>query len=104
MVKKRHQSQFKKIGYTPVLIVCLLCIYFSYHLLQGERSLWSYVDNQTKISEAQAELSQIEAETAALSDKINRLQLTSLDADFLEERARYLLGYVSPNELIVIEE
>ncbi len=86
----------------PALVVCGLCFYFSYHLLQGERSVWSYVSNKTAIEEKQAELAKLQKESSDLEEKVVKLRVATLDADYLEERARYLLGYIGDDEIVLM--
>lgn len=103
MIRFKHVNQGLNFRYAPALIVCMLCFYFSYHLMQGQHSLWSYFSNQTLISEKQETLKTQSEAIATLQSKVVKLRTATLDKDFLEERARYLLGYMSEEELMLLQ-
>ena len=90
--------------YAPAMIVCLLCFYFSYHLLQGNHSLWSYFSNKQHIEQIEQKIANNSAELEVLEEKVAKLRIDTLDPDFLEERARYLLGYMDNDEVMIISK
>lgn len=102
MIRLQRIKQDIDFRLLPALVVCGLCFYFSYHLLQGERSVWSYISNKTAIEEKQAELTQIQNERENLESKVSKLRVATLDTDYLEERARYLLGYIGNDEIVLM--
>ena len=84
------------------IIGMTLCSYFSYHIAFGERSYWRLRNVETSIASLSAEYEQLHARRAAVEAKVVRLRSSSLDPDLLEERARYVLGYVRPDETVII--
>jgi cell division protein FtsB len=84
----------------PVLGLSAL-VYFVYHAVQGDRGLLAYFRLSADIVETQAMLDQVTAERQALELRVSRLRHDSLDRDLLEERARAVLNYVRPDEIVV---
>jgi len=84
----------------PVLGLSAL-VYFVYHAVEGDRGLLAFFRMTYTIAETQALLDQVAAERQALALRVSRLRNDSLDRDLLEERARAVLNYVRPDEVIV---
>ncbi len=84
----------------PVLGLSAL-LYFVYHAVEGDRGLLAYFRLTHDIAETQAGLDQIAADRQALELRVSRLRSNSLDRDLLEERARAILNYVRPEEIVV---
>jgi cell division protein FtsB len=84
----------------PVLGLSAL-VYFVYHAVEGDRGLFAYFRLTHHIVETQAALDQVAAEREALERRVSRLRNESLDRDLLEERARAILNYVRPDEVVV---
>lgn len=81
----------------------LATAYFAYHALAGDQGLGKWTDMQTKLAEKKAELALIQAENAALQKDIARLTPGQVDPDIIEVLARSELGFVYPNELILVD-
>lgn len=79
-----------------------LCAYFAWHVIGGERSLSRLMILERQIEQTEHTLAATRAEREALEMRVARLRPGSIDPDLLEERARVLLGYVRPDEHIVI--
>jgi cell division protein FtsB len=75
-----------------------LCFYFSYHLLQGERSYFRYLSLNQKISEMKGRSENLKSEHTALETRVSMLRSGSIDKDMLEERARIVLGFRNEGE------
>lgn len=81
--------------------ICLTC-YFSYHTVFGERS---YLKLKTLSYQVEAQTSiyeNIRSRRMRLENRVVRLRPQSLDADLLEEQARHVLGFVYPQEQIIM--
>jgi cell division protein FtsB len=102
MGKLHAVKQGFDIKYVPAFLVCGLCFYFTYHLMQGQRSVWSYFSNQTVIEQKQADLKTLDKENKALEANVTKLRVATIDIDYLKERARHMLGYTDPDEIILI--
>lgn len=84
------------------MIGCLAVAYFAYHLVNGERSLlaWRHMDGE--IVEAESRLGQLKSERETLERRASLLRPDHLDPDMLEERARAVLNFTRPDEVVVL--
>ena len=85
----------------PILGAALIA-YIAYHALQGERGLiayWQLVHHveQAKIVSADMSLAQ-----KKIANRVALLFSNAIDRDMLDERARYMLGYSLPGEIIIL--
>lgn len=70
-----------------------LFLYFSYHLLQGERSYIRYISLQKSVSQLEQETLRLSEERKAMETRVSMLRPASINKDLLEERARIVLGF-----------
>ena len=84
------------------LIGCLAVAYFAYHLVNGERSLLAWRHMDVEIAEAESRLGQLQGERSALERRASLLRPDHLDPDMLEERARAVLNFARPDEVVVL--
>jgi cell division protein FtsB len=84
------------------LIGCLAVAYFTYHLVNGERSLLAWRHMDVEIAEAEGRLAQLQGERATLERRASLLRPDHLDPDMLEERARAILNFARPDEIVVL--
>jgi cell division protein FtsB len=82
----------------------ILTFYFSYHAGFGDRSLLRLVTLQHDTGKLTTEYDQLHAERLTLESRVARLRPGNLDRDLLEERARYVLGFVRPGETLIIQQ
>ena len=85
----------------PVVAACFVA-YFLYHAVQGDRGIIAWVVLNQQISDAEAMLAAVSAERAALERRVELLRPESLDPDLLEERARIVLNFARPDELVIL--
>lgn len=83
------------------LMGAAMMAYFGYHAVQGDRGLIAWWDLRFEIERADAALAEVSAEKKMLEHRVSLLRSESLDPDMLEERARIMLGAVSPDDRIV---
>lgn len=86
------------------LIALLLMIYFGYHIVQGERGLFSWMRLRQKVTESEHHLAQIQAEKETLERRVHLLRPDSVDQDMLEERARKILNWGHPGEVVIYDD
>ncbi len=86
----------------PVLGFCIVG-YFVYHSIEGDRGLTAYVQLTERLTEAKAQLDEIQAERKALERRVKLLRADNLDPHMLDERARMILNYSRPDEIIIQE-
>ncbi len=84
------------------LIGFLLCAYFSYHLIQGERSLIRYMTLEQSILSLNTKAKTVAAERQELEKKVAMMRPGSINKDLLEERARIVLGFRRQGEVDVL--
>jgi cell division protein FtsB len=84
----------------PVLGFCVVG-YFVYHSIEGDRGLTAYVRLNERLADAQAQLEEVQAERMALERRVKLLRADGLDPDMLDERARVILNYSRPDEIII---
>jgi cell division protein FtsB len=85
----------------PVIAACFVA-YFLYHAVQGDRGIIAWIVLNQQIREAEATLANVSAERRVLKRRVELLRPESLDPDLLEERARAVLNFARPNELIIL--
>ncbi|TRO96131.1 septum formation initiator family protein [Glycocaulis profundi] len=89
--------------FIPTLALFVVIAYLGYHALHGEQGYPNYLAVQARIADTEVELGRVQAERAHLEDRVTRLSSGNgeLDLDFLEERARSVLNFAHPHEIIV---
>lgn len=83
------------------IVAMLLTVYFGFHLMAGQRSLPYLLELQSYEADFEQELDDLAQERIALESRVKRLRPTSLDPDFLQERARVMLGFTREGELVL---
>lgn len=75
--------------------------YFAYHAIQGHRGLLALNHLQREIAEAEATLAAVRAERERLEHRAQHLRPDSLDLDMLDERARVMLNFSHPDDVVI---
>ncbi len=87
-----------------VPLLCLSLIgYFAYHLFVGGRGLDARARLESRIATLEGELTGLEAVRAKLDRDVSLLRAEHLDPDMLDERARAILNFAHPDDLVIIE-
>lgn len=78
-------------------------LYLAAHGLTGRQGLISYVGLQERERALETEQADLQATIEALSDRAARLRTDSadFDRDYLEERARTILGAAHADEVLI---
>src|SRR3954469_18547533 len=76
--------------------------YFAYHAIQGDRGLIALSHLQNEIQQAEAVLAQVRGERTDLEQRASLLKRHHLDPDMLDERARAVLNYSHPDDVIIL--
>jgi cell division protein FtsB len=82
-------------------IAGLVIGYFSVNAYTGNRGLRAKQDLDQQIAQLDGELDALKAERAEWERRVARLRPESIDSDLLDERARGLLNYADPRDLIL---
>ena len=77
--------------------------YFIFHIFHGERGLMVWIKLIQQLATAENIAKATAAERRYLENKVRLLHPKSLDPDMLDERARLMLNFGYPDELIIIE-
>ncbi|MBM09546.1 MAG: septum formation initiator [Magnetovibrio sp.] len=78
-------------------------VYFTYHILHGERGLLSWWQLQKRVLKAETAVRITSTQKNSLEKKVKLLTPSSLDLDMLEERARVMLNYGYPEDVVVLD-
>ena len=81
-----------------------LFIYFGFHLAHGDMGYFALRGLNQKLIETQEKRDLLTEERTTLENRVKLLRPGSLDLDMLDERARVVLGYIGPNERVVLEK
>lgn len=86
----------------PTIGIALIA-YMSYHAFIGERGLLTYWQLEEQARELSGKLAALQAERALLEHRIALLNSERIDPDMLDERARAVLNYTDPNEIVIMD-
>lgn len=96
-----HAERVRKLrSFVVHLCVTLVFVYFSYHLLSGQNSIFAMMRLEQQFTELQAKADDLRAERLKMEDQVGMLYSKSLDLDMLDEQARRVLGYTRPDEIV----
>jgi len=99
-----EQKQSKSISqFLATFISFGLFFYFAYHLVHGDRGYFAWKGLQQKMAAAETKYEDKLAERQALENRVKLLRPDSLDLDMLDERSRVVLGFVKPDEKVIVK-
>ena len=84
----------------PIIGVCLI-VYFLYHAVQGDRGLIAFWQLSKQVTQAENTYSMLNQKRAELQNRVSLLNPYSLNSDMIDERARFMLGYTKPDEVVI---
>ena len=84
----------------PIIGVCLI-VYFLYHAVQGDRGLIAFWQLSKQVTQAENTYSMLNQKRAELQNRVTLLNPYSLNSDMIDERARLMLGYTKPDEVVI---
>jgi cell division protein FtsB len=99
VTRKRLRSILTALGL--YVMAALLIGYFGVNAYNGNRGLRAKQDIDQQLAALTAELSSLQIERDAWDRSIKLLKAPAIDRDMLDERARELLDYAAPDELIL---
>jgi cell division protein FtsB len=85
-------------------ICCVICVYFGYAGIFGNRGLVAWSQTRTELAAAKSDLVGLRAKRHALEHRISLLDGRAIDADLLEEVARGVLLETGPGEVAIPRE
>jgi cell division protein FtsB len=84
------------------LMAAVVIGYFGVHAYIGDRGLKARKDLDQQIADLTAELTVATAERQKWQNRVALLKSDRLDPDLLEERARFLLNFVDPRDVVIV--
>jgi cell division protein FtsB len=92
--------------FSLTVVLAMLIAYFSYHAMNGEQGVYNHARIQIQIAAVEAELAATRAQRQRMEDRVARLdeRTGAVDVDYLEERARAVLRFAHPSEIVVLTE
>jgi len=99
VTRRRLRSALTALGL--YLGAALLIGYFGVNAYTGNHGLKARHDLDQQIAQLSGELAKLKAERATWERRVSLLKSESLDPDMLDERARALLDYVDPRDLML---
>jgi cell division protein FtsB len=100
VVRTRFRSIVTAIGL--YFLAGLLVAYFGMHAYSGNHGLKAKEDLAVQMSELKGELDSLRAERGEWERRVSLLRPESVDPDMVDERARAMLEYVHPRDLILL--
>lgn len=100
MLNREVKRRFKS-ALVPALYFAVIG-YFSYHIIQGNHGIRAKGLLDQRLNEASWRLAKLKAINAQLEKKVRLLKPASICPDLLEQQAKEMLGYSSPNEIIIL--
>jgi cell division protein FtsB len=82
-------------------VAALVIAYFGVHAYTGNHGLRAKQNLDQQIAQLSVELNGLKEERAAWDRRISLLKSDRIDPDMLDERARALLDYVDPRDLVL---
>ncbi len=86
----------------PTVLAASVVGYFGYHALHGERGFLAWRELKGDLTAARNVETQLAEQRARLDRRTALLRDDNLDPDLLGERARVLLGYGEPSDLVIL--
>ena len=102
VTRPRLRSFFAALGL--YVLAGLLIGYFGLHAYSGDRGLRAREELDRQIATLSQQLDEATAERDLWERRVKLLKSESVDPDMLDERARALLDYVDPRDLILIQK
>ena len=83
------------------LVSLILAAYFCFSAIQGDYGILQRAEYQEELYQLRKNFNQLEKSISLLENKTRRLSDDFLDLDLLDERARIILGFIRPDEVII---
>ena len=95
-------TKFKNLMWQIAIV--LVCLYFGFYTINGDRGLLHYMYLSREIAYAKQLAAKYHNERVKLEDKVHLLSSESLDLDLLDERAKAVLNLMHDDEFIIVDE
>lgn len=98
---------FKNISFRQIIAsFCSMAmfLYFVYHIFQGDRGVIALMRIQKNVDMLENKRNDLLRQKGQLERNVYLLRPDSLDTDLLEERARAVLHFAHPSEVVIKNE
>jgi cell division protein FtsB len=86
-----------------LIIVFILCSYFSYYIICGKNGIFYYFQIKKEIVQKKNIKKKLENELKRQKHNIKSIKIDNLDLDLLDAQTRKKLGYAKDDEFIIYE-
>ena len=90
--------------FSSLVLTFFLFLYLFYFLINGERGIISYIKIKNLQQNYQNTLVSLNHKNDFYNDRVKRLQLDTIDLDFLDEKLRQNTGFIRKDELLIFFE
>ena len=90
--------------FSSLVLTFFLFLYLFYFLINGERGIIAYIKIKNLQQDYQNTLVSLNHENKFYNDRVKRLQLDTIDLDFLDEKLRQNTGFIRKDELLIFFE
>jgi len=102
MTRSRQASTGRRVGgFVYFVIAFSLGTYFTFAAVQGDYGVMRRVEITDEADNLRAERDRLQAELDRMRNLTHRLSDAFLDLNLLDERARDILGYLRPDEVVI---
>jgi len=84
-----------------LLVALLFSAYFAWHGWHGAFGIEARRVLDTEAARLEAIKAELKAERSEIEKRVALLRPQSLESDMLDERARSILGFAQPNEIVI---
>jgi cell division protein FtsB len=100
VVRTRRQRILQAAGL--YLAAAAMIAYFGFHAYHGEHGIRAKQQFIAQIDDLNKELVTLRAEKSEVARRVTLLQAGALDPDLLDQRARQILNFADPRDLVLI--
>ena len=100
VVRTRRQRILQAAGL--YLAAAAMIGYFGFHAYHGDHGIRAKQQFLVEIGELNAELQTLRREKTEVARRVALMQSNALDPDMLDQRARQILNFADPRDLILI--
>lgn len=100
-MSNQYRSPNKRKSFLCLIVGLCICVYFSFHLVFGERGYLNLVSLDHEYALTKLEYEQLKAEREALEVKVVGMRADTIDVDLFEERVQVMLGVLPENAFVL---
>ena len=90
--------------FLSLVFLFLIFLYISFFLINGDRGIISYITIKNQQEELNIRLDKLNSRNDLLENRIEKLQVNTIDLDYLDEKIRQNTGFINEDEIMIILE